>query len=188
MLVNHIFNLPTESDQDGTFALLPKPTTLIPREKPVPKPKPMTRWEKFAKAKGIQKTKKTRVAYDEASGDYKPRYGYKGAEDKKMENWLIEVPGNVDPMEDMYAKLKEDKTGKLEKNRKREKRNREEAGEAGLAPLAARVATGHSAMEKVQGKQGKELRKAELERSIAVTKFSTASIGKFDKVGLTSLV
>ncbi|KAI9034395.1 ribosome biogenesis regulatory protein-domain-containing protein [Hyaloraphidium curvatum] len=181
LLVNHLFNLPTDSNEDGLFALLPAPVTVIPREKPAPKPKPPTRWEKFAKAKGIQKKKKIRVAYDEASGDYKPRYGYKGAEEKKMENWVIEVPKNVDPMTDMYAKLKEEKVGKLERNRKRERRNRDEAGEAGLAPLAARVGTGQSAIEKVAGRQGKELRKAELERSIAVTKFSTASLGKFDK-------
>lgn len=185
LLVNHIFNLPTESDQDGIFALLPKPVTVIPREKPVPKPKPPTRWEKFAKAKGIQKKKKLPVEFDESTGEYKRKYGFKGAEDKKMEDWLIEVPKNLDPMTDMYALKKEAKAGRLEKNKKREKRNREEAGAGvpGIAPLAARVATGHSALDKIPGRQGKELRKAELERSLAVSKFSTASLGKFDKVG-----
>lgn len=185
--MNHIFNLPTESDQDGYFALLPKPVTVLPREKPVPKPKPPTRWEKFAQAKGIEKKKKIRVEWDDAKGDYTPRYGYKGAADKKMDNWLIEVPDHVDPMTDMYEVMKEDKKGKLEKNRKREKRNREEAAVAvpgGLPSLSARVGTGQSAAGLLPGRQGKELRKAELERSLALSKKSTASLGRFDKVGL----
>ncbi len=33
--MNAIFNLPTKSGEDGVFAVLPEPVTVIPREKPV---------------------------------------------------------------------------------------------------------------------------------------------------------
>jgi len=33
--MNAIFNLPTKSSEDGVFAVLPEPVTVIPREKPV---------------------------------------------------------------------------------------------------------------------------------------------------------
>ena len=35
----------------------------------VPKPKPLTRWEKFAKLKGIQNRKQSRKVFDEATGE-----------------------------------------------------------------------------------------------------------------------
>lgn len=38
---------------------------------------PLTRWEKFAKEKGINKKKKDLMIYDEQSKEFKPRYGYK---------------------------------------------------------------------------------------------------------------
>jgi len=59
-LIGKLFELPTEQLEHlpGQMALLPKPTTSVPREKPVPQAKPKTKWEKFAAAKGIQKKKK----------------------------------------------------------------------------------------------------------------------------------
>jgi len=35
LIMNAIFNLPTKSSEDGVFATLPEPITVIPREKPV---------------------------------------------------------------------------------------------------------------------------------------------------------
>ena len=38
----------------------------LPREKPIPKPKPLTKWERFRQEKGLpQKQKRSRVVYDE---------------------------------------------------------------------------------------------------------------------------
>ena len=55
-LLNRVFDLPR--DAEGTSAgepvvKLPKPLpkSLLPRQRPVPKPKPETRWERFAKEK-----------------------------------------------------------------------------------------------------------------------------------------
>lgn len=77
LLVNRLFNLPRTETDSGPLAKLPPPTTIIPREKPLPKPNVETKWEKFAKEKGIQKRKKSRMVFDEAAQDWKPNWGYK---------------------------------------------------------------------------------------------------------------
>jgi hypothetical protein len=52
LLINSIWNLPTERVEDVVVAKFPPPTFRLPREKPVPKPKVPTKWEKYAKEKG----------------------------------------------------------------------------------------------------------------------------------------
>lgn len=47
-LVAQLFALPSEAVQGGRLAQLPLPSTALPREKPIPKPKPLTKWQKFA--------------------------------------------------------------------------------------------------------------------------------------------
>ena len=37
----------------------------LPREKPVPKPRPPTKWEKYAREKGINKRKKDKKVWDD---------------------------------------------------------------------------------------------------------------------------
>lgn len=55
---------------------LPKPKVVLPREKPIPKEKPMTKWEKFRLEKGITaKGKRSRMVYSEHASDWVPRYG-----------------------------------------------------------------------------------------------------------------
>uniref|UniRef100_A0A8C7ZTV0 Ribosome biogenesis regulatory protein n=1 Tax=Oryzias sinensis TaxID=183150 RepID=A0A8C7ZTV0_9TELE len=65
LLINEIWKVPTERVEEAIVAKLPEPTTRLPREKPPPKPKPPTKWEQFAKLKGIQKKKKTNLVWDE---------------------------------------------------------------------------------------------------------------------------
>ena len=66
----------------GRVAQLPPPTTVLPREKPVPKARPPTKWEVFAQRKGIDKRKRSKTEFDETSGEWKRRYGYKRANDE----------------------------------------------------------------------------------------------------------
>lgn len=95
LLFNAIFQLPTDTSDHGILARLPEEThTPLPREKPVPKPKPLTKWEKFAKQKGIQKRKRDRMVLDEATGEYKPRWGYGRVEKDGLNDWAIEVKDN----------------------------------------------------------------------------------------------
>lgn len=107
LLINQILSLPIKSTtethgsstgQDSTMTLihLPEPTTALPREKAIPKAKPQTKWEKFAAIKGIKaKAKEGKMVYDEANGEWVPKWGYKG-KNKELDNqWLVEVDDKV---------------------------------------------------------------------------------------------
>ncbi|KAJ8459849.1 hypothetical protein OPV22_032775 [Ensete ventricosum] len=50
-IAHSLFALPSSDDPDGPIVLLPQPTTKLPREKQLPKRKPPTKWELFAKIK-----------------------------------------------------------------------------------------------------------------------------------------
>jgi hypothetical protein len=58
-------------------ALLPEPSATIPRDKPLPQQKGETKWEEFAREKGIKKRKRERMVYHEEDGKWKPNWGYK---------------------------------------------------------------------------------------------------------------
>ena len=92
LLFNGLYSLPQEeSEEMGRVVTLPKATTVIPREKPVPTDKPLTRWEKFAKVKGIKKEKRSAKVFDEASGEWKYRHGSKSARNDPLADWCEEV-------------------------------------------------------------------------------------------------
>ncbi|KAK4853450.1 hypothetical protein QYF36_009452 [Acer negundo] len=57
---HHFPSLPP-SNSRLPIVKLPPPTTKLPREKHLPKPKPPTKWELFAQKKGIKKCKKDKV-------------------------------------------------------------------------------------------------------------------------------
>lgn len=165
LVVNELFKLPVEGADTGILAKLPERINKLPREKPVPADRPLTRWEKFAKAKGIKNRKRERFVWDEEKQKYVPRWGYAGGNKKEdMDDWLLEVPQNADPMEDQYAKKREEKKVRVEKNTKRRRRNEEEAAAATMS-----------------GKKDiKEFKKDELQAAIAAAKTATASLGKHD--------
>ena len=75
-LIAQIFNLPVEMTEHGPAVTLPDPTTALPRWKPAPKPRPETRWEKYAQEKNIKKRKKDTKVFDEGTGEWKPAFGY----------------------------------------------------------------------------------------------------------------
>ena len=131
LLSNKLYELFTSST-DKKMIVLPPPTTHLPREKPLPEAKPLTRWEKFAKEKGIVKKKRSKMVWDEEKQQWAPRYGYGRANDPKdkMKDWLVMAKpgddGSVDPFE---AKADERKM-RLSKQKKQEERNRLEAAHA----------------------------------------------------------
>jgi regulator of ribosome biosynthesis len=123
LVVNEVFDLPIESVEDVLCAKLPKSKTISPREKPLPKARPLTKWEEYAKLKSINKVKKTRMVFDEVTKEYKPRFGYKRANDD-TKDWIIEVPGNAkDVNEDFFAKRIEAKSERKNKNELQRLRN-----------------------------------------------------------------
>lgn len=64
LLVNEIWELPTERVEECVVAKLPKPTFVLPRSRKCPVAKPLTKWEKFAQEKGIKKVKKDKKVFD----------------------------------------------------------------------------------------------------------------------------
>ena len=140
LLLNKLFNLPTERVEDVVIAKLPSGVTVFPREKPLPKEKRLTKWEQYAKLKGIKKTKKSRKVFDETTQEWRPRWGYKRANDS-TKDWLIEIKKNQDPNEDHFAKRTQEKTERTAKNELQRLRNIARASKkkvpgVGLTPTA----------------------------------------------------
>ena len=90
-----LFSLPTSSSPDGPLANLPPPKTQLPRAKALPKPKPPTKWEQFANAKGIQHKKRDKKVWDEEKQDWVNRWGRDGKNRELEEQWITEVPHNA---------------------------------------------------------------------------------------------
>ena len=81
-LVSDLFALPSESDVNGRFALLPPGETKFPRSLPLPSmEKPKTKWEQFAEEKGIKKRKRSKMVFDEQQDEWKRRHGYDRAKE-----------------------------------------------------------------------------------------------------------
>jgi regulator of ribosome biosynthesis len=123
LLFNQIWELPTERIDEAIVAKLPKQKFSLPRFRSVPKPRPLTKWEKFAKEKGIVKKKKSKLTWDEQLKKWIPLYGFKRAAAQKDKDWVLEVPQNANPMEDQFAKKIEAKSEKVAKNELQRLRN-----------------------------------------------------------------
>lgn len=112
LLINQILSLPVKTTtethgsstgQNSTMTLiqLPEPTTILPREKPIPKAKPLTKWQQFAARKGIKpKAKDGKMVYDEDTCEWVPKWGYKGKNKLIDDQWLVEVDDKVKNTED----------------------------------------------------------------------------------------
>uniref|UniRef100_A0A1B6D477 Ribosome biogenesis regulatory protein n=1 Tax=Clastoptera arizonana TaxID=38151 RepID=A0A1B6D477_9HEMI len=165
LLLNTIWELPAERVEDAIVVKLPAPTYILPREKPAPKPKPLTRWQKFAIEKGIKKTKKAKATWDDILKKWVPLHGFKRAAAEKEKNWLLEVPQNADPYVDRFeleAKTKQEKVAKNEFQR--------------LRNLAAAKSI---KVPRVGLPPTEKLSSEQLKTATVVAKVSTASIGKF---------
>lgn len=193
-LVSDLFNLPTTMSENGPIAQLPEPITLLPREKPLPKPKPLTKWERYAKAKGISHVKKDKKVWDEEKQEWVNRWGRDGKNREGEDQWLHEVKGGegefglyqlgdvgckltADPTVDPRANLRADRKARIAKNEKQRLRNLADA-QAHISALDKKPSTATTSAEKSTARQ---IRKAELDRSMLISKTATASMGKFDK-------
>lgn len=114
---------PTEPSDIGPLVILPNEVSQMPRSAKVPEPKPETKWEKFAKEKGITKKKKDRMVYDEDNEEYRPRFGYKRVKNGIEENPVIEIKPGQDPYADPWADERADKKLRVKKNLKNQMRN-----------------------------------------------------------------
>ena len=71
LLANQLYGL-LASAQEKSVIRLPPPVVQLPREKPLPEARQLTRWEKFAKDKGIVKHKRSKMVWDEVTGPTGP--------------------------------------------------------------------------------------------------------------------
>lgn len=95
----------------------------FPREKRVPEAPAETVWEKFAREKGIKNKKRERMVYDDIEQDFRPRYGYKGANSRIEDHAIVEVKYGQDPMADPWATARVEKKRRVEKNALQQVRN-----------------------------------------------------------------
>lgn len=125
LLINKIWGLPTKCVEEVIVAELPKPRYVLPRSRKLPKPKQLTKWQQFAKEKGINSKKKGRskLKWDDLLQKWTPAYGFKKAQADKQKEWLVECKDDGKPVEDPVAALKTSKSEKKAKNELQRLRN-----------------------------------------------------------------
>lgn len=188
-LINQIFALPITRDAEyGPLAALPAFTTPLPREKSMPKPKPLTKWEKFAKQKGIQSRKKDKMIFDEQTQQWVPRWGYKGANKDLEDQWIHELKNNGETDMDPAKTAKKERLAKKTKNDQQHRANLARAASASTSASsrAGKNASGGGGLgdanaAKLARAAAREKRKAQLEAEVLRSRASTASMGRFDK-------
>jgi len=175
LLVNQVFNLPRKTCDEGPCAILPDEDVFkLPRMKPIPKEKAKTRWARFMEERNMKKRKRSRLVYDEVSGDWKPRWGYKSAKHAEEDaQWAIEVKEGQNPYEDPFAKKTAEKKLIQAKQKMREVRNQVEAVGAKLRASVPDLQKGDQGGVK-RGKEG-------LKEAMKRAQQSSASFGKFDR-------
>jgi regulator of ribosome biosynthesis len=172
-LINGLFNLPIRKSGDGPLAMLPPIETALPRAKPLPKPKPPTKWEQFAAAKGIQKTRRERKVWDEEKQEWVNRWGRGGKNKDVEEQWAVEVPANARMSGgcwyswictandyDPFKEARDERKARVAKNEKQRLANAARAEGSSAAAL-------------------KDEKKSQLNRQLTQTRSSTASMGKW---------
>jgi regulator of ribosome biosynthesis len=153
-VIHSLLKLPTVKVGESLEIELPEyDQGKYPRSRKLPAQKPLTKWENFAKKKGITSSKSSLSKYDE-QGELVASHGYKKKKESRdnLQDWCIEVPNNVEISKerDMYSiRNEEAKTKKT----------------------------------KIQSQQEKNLstRKASVVEKFLHSAKSTASLGKFDK-------
>ncbi|GAB0496046.1 hypothetical protein MMPV_007356 [Pyropia vietnamensis] len=199
------------STTGGRVVALPAPSTVLPRTLPPPTPAPLTKWEAFARAKGITKKKRERVVWDEATNSFKARHGYKRVE-KNPQSWIVphkEGMGNADEgKEEPFAPRKAARRAAVEKNAKAAAANERRAGRAVMTTASrgkakkgkdGKTRRGAAAPEALtaldvgttirqsitkrglSAKGGRYVDKTKLAATFAVSQRATASAGRFDK-------
>ncbi|TDZ12922.1 Regulator of ribosome biosynthesis [Colletotrichum spinosum] len=134
-LINQLLTAcPLQSTSEGVLLTLPPPSTDLPREKPVPKAKEPTKWERFAAKRGIKpKTREQRknLAFDEDSQEWRRKWGYKGMNKKGENDWLVEVDAEKELSRAEGTTIRGDKRRerkeKIKRNERKMRKNQRDA-------------------------------------------------------------
>ncbi|KAF1358114.1 RRS1-domain-containing protein, partial [Lizonia empirigonia] len=121
-----------KSTTEGLHLVLPAPQMALPREKPIPKAKEQTKWERFAAKKGIKdKRRDGNKVYDEATGDWVPKWGYKGKNKEAESSWLVEVDekkeARTGEAHDARAESRYDRKERAKRNERKQRANESKA-------------------------------------------------------------
>jgi hypothetical protein len=163
-------------------AKLPKPTTVLPREKPIPKPKALTKWQKFAQKKGIVKHKRSKLVFDQDADEWRRRHGYKKAGDANDIQVIEAKPGDK-PGFDPFSEMDKAKKERVRKNNRQQADNIKadlKAGNKQALPLTLRLAASLPTVGKGAPAKRKDL-KDDIKSLSRHSGISTASMGKFDR-------
>ncbi|NXI19419.1 RRS1 protein, partial [Irena cyanogastra] len=173
LLVSRLWELPAERAGGAggpLVAQLPEPTFRLPREKPPPKPRPPTRWEQFARLKGIRRKKKTSLPLPWRPCGWRRCWRPPRSRRRRSggaSRWKRSWSWSADPEEDQFARLRREKRERVARNELNRLRNLARAHRAGSAvPAAPLHPTGHQDRD-------------ELRRVARVARVSTASLGRF---------
>lgn len=133
-LCEEVIKLPTETTEEGMAAKLPAPRFPLPREKPLPQARLATKWEQFAAAKGIVHKRKSRLVYDEKTGEYRPRFGRNRRTDNTTEfDGIVPAKPGVDDFqgaEDPFTRARRERRERVRKNKENQERNQRRAERA----------------------------------------------------------
>ena len=203
-LISALWTLPTAPSDEGPLAQLPGTSYFLPRAKAPPAPKEDSKWEQFAKEKGIEQRKRGRKEWNEEAQEWTARYGMDSKSDKDTA-WPIMEASKDDPYADPWELARDVKKAKVEKNQVQQTKNLEKAGvlpkgagrklekeqkakreqtkkqqEQSRIPagVPVDVKSGKASTVNVTGQRGA----ASTQRALELTRQSTASMGKFDEV------
>lgn len=180
LLFQQLYNLP-KADLPGIdrYVQLPKPTVTLPREKPIPKPKELSRWEKFRRKSGIRKRKRSKMEWDEDTQSWKRRWGKDKANDL-MNTPVVEFKEGHEE-EDPWSKEIRERKEKVAWNKNKQAVNLQAAAGKRLAgtidlPSAIEASTKNKFLKK-RGRNKKD----HVDKALEIVQSSTVSMGKFDK-------
>lgn len=125
---------------------------MLPRWKPLPKPKAPTKWELFARKKGIGKyggnlkggaaleERKKNLVYDEESGEWVKKWGYKGKNKQAENEWLVELDDKKAAQEkdgganvNVRAESRRERVEKMKRQERRQRNNERRSRKGGKA-------------------------------------------------------
>ncbi|GBG74357.1 hypothetical protein CBR_g18768 [Chara braunii] len=178
-LAAKLFEVPSAPAAVGRSATLPAPLTRLPREKPLPKPKPPTKWEKFAKTKGIKNRKRSKLVWDENAQEWRRRWGYKRVNDEKDVH-VLDAKATDEAGTDPFAERRKAKKARVAKQEKHQMANLKEAVKHGAIPSTLQLAATKLPITGTK-EVPKKLGKSQLSEAAGIASTATASIGKFDK-------
>lgn len=115
----------TESGVIGILAPIRAAGIIIPRARPIPTKKPLSKWEKYARDKGIRKNKKGVMLYDKVTDDWKPRYGRKSLRRQEEERtFMIEHKTGSDVFTDPFAQQSKERRLRKAEQKMKEIKNK----------------------------------------------------------------